>query len=261
MSKKADAEKMMMNPNVVAVIGASEKEGSVGRSLMENLLLSRKRKIYPVNPNRSAVLGINCYPTVANVAEEIDLAVIATPARTVPEIIEECGEAGVQGLVVVSAGFKEIGEEGRRLEDRIREIRKKYAMRIIGPNCVGVIRPNIGLNASFLKAKPEPGNIAFISQSGALGSAVLDWAVDAHIGFSMFASLGSMIDIDFGDLIDFLGDDPDTRSIMIYMESVGNAKKFMSAARGFARNKPIIVVKPGRFAESASGPLSHRSDG
>jgi acetyltransferase len=247
----------MLNPKTVALIGASEKEGSVGRAIMENLLLSKKSKIFPVNPNRNTVLSINCYPNIASVPEPIDLAVIATPAKVVPETVEECGKAGVQGIVIVSAGFREIGDEGKKLEDQIREIRKKYAMRIIGPNCVGIIRPNIGLNASFLKARPEPGNIAFISQSGALGSAILDWAVNAHIGFSMFASLGSMIDVDFGDLIDFLGDDPDTRSIMIYMESVGNAKKLMSAARGFARNKPIIVVKPGRFAESAKAALSH----
>ena len=256
-SEKTDAQQRMLSPKTVAVIGASEEDGSVGRAIMENLLLSKKSRIFPVNPNRSSVLGITCHSNVASVPEQIDLAVIATPATTVPEIVQECGKAHVHGIIIISAGFREIGDEGRKLEDQIREIRKNYGMRIIGPNCVGIIRPNIGLNASFLKARPEPGNIAFISQSGALGSAILDWAVDARIGFSMFASLGSMIDVDFGDLIDFLGDDPDTRSIMIYMESVGNAKKFMSAARGFARNKPIIVVKPGRFAESARAALSH----
>jgi len=255
--EKADGHKRMLDPKTVVLIGASEKEDSVGRAILENLLLSRSRKTFPVNPNRAAVLGIQCYPDIASVPGPVDLAVIATPARTVPEMVEECGKAGVPGVVIVSAGFREIGEEGKKLEDQIREIRRKYGTRIIGPNCVGVIRPNVDLNASFLKAQPERGNIAFISQSGALGSAVLDWAVNAHIGFSMFASLGSMIDVDFGDLIDFLGDDPYTRSIMIYMEGVGNAKKFMSAARGFARNKPIIVVKPGRFAESARAARSH----
>ena len=255
--EKADGHKKMLDPKAVALIGASEKEDSVGKAILENLLLSKGRNVFPVNPNRATVLGIQCYADIASVPEPVDLAVIATPARTVPETVEECGEAGVPGAVIISAGFREIGEEGKRLEDQIRGIRKKYGMRIIGPNCVGIIRPNIDLNASFLKARPERGNIAFISQSGALGSAILDWAVNAHIGFSMFASLGSMIDIDFGDLIDFLGEDPDTRSIMIYMEGVGNAKKFMSAARGFARNKPIIVVKPGRFAESARAALSH----
>jgi acetyltransferase len=255
--ERTESYRRMLNPKTVALIGATEKEGSVGRAAMENLLLSSGRKIFPVNPNRTAVLGVACYPNIGSVPEPVDLAVVATPARTVPEIVEECGKAGVQGIVVISAGFREIGEEGKRLEDQIKQIRKKHGMRIIGPNCVGYIRPNVGLNASFLKAKPEGGKIAFISQSGALGSAILDWAVSAHIGFSMFASVGSMIDVDFGDMIDFLGDDPDTRSIMIYMEGVGNAKKFMSAARGFARTKPIIVVKPGRFAESARAAVSH----
>jgi len=256
-TEKTDGQKRMLNPKTVALIGASEKEGSVGRAILENLLLAKNRKIFPVNPSKTTVLEVQSFPDIARVPEPVDLAVIATPARTVPEVVEQCGKAGVPGIVIISAGFREIGEEGKRLEDQIREIRKKYGMRIIGPNCVGIIRPNVDLNASFLKARPEKGNIAFISQSGALGSAILDWAVNARIGFSMFASLGSMIDMDFGDLIDFLGDDPDTRSIMIYMESVGNAKKFMSAARGFARTKPIIVVKPGRFAESAKAALSH----
>jgi len=255
--EKTDAQKRMLNPKTVALIGASEKEGSVGRSILENLLLGKGRKIFAVNPNRTTVLGNACYRNIASVPEHVDLAVVATPARTVPQVVEECGEAGVHGLVIISAGFREAGDEGKRLESQITEIRSKYGMKIIGPNCVGIIRPNIGLNASFLNARPEPGNIAFISQSGALGSAILDWAVNAHIGFSMFASLGSMINVDFGDLIDFLGDDPDTRSIMVYMESVGNAKKFMSAAKGFARSKPIIVIKPGRFAESAKAALSH----
>jgi len=254
---RTDGQRRMLNPKTVALIGASEEEGSVGRAILGNLLLSKNRKIFPVNPNRATVLGIRSYPDLSRVPEQVDLAVIATPARIVPDMVEQCGKVGVPGAVIISAGFKEIGEEGRRLEDQIREIRKKYGMRIIGPNCVGIIRPNVDLNASFLKARPERGNIAFISQSGALGSAILDWAVNARIGFSMFASLGSMIDVDFGDLIDFLGDDPDTRSIMIYMEGVGNAKKFMSAARGFARTKPIIIVKPGRYAESAKAALSH----
>jgi acetyltransferase len=246
----------MLSPKTIALIGATEREGAVGRTIMENLL-SKNRKICPVNPGRNTVLGIECYSNITNVPQQIDLARIATPAPTVPELVEECGRTGVDGIIIVSAGFREVGEEGRKLEERIMEIRKKYGMRIIGPNCLGVIRPNINLNASFLKANPEPGKIAFVSQNGALGSATLDWAINAHIGFSMFASLGSMVDIDFVDLIDFLGDDPATKCIMLYMESVGNAKKFMSAARGFAHNKPIIIVKPGRFTESARAELSH----
>ncbi|MCX5798779.1 MAG: CoA-binding protein, partial [Proteobacteria bacterium] len=247
----------MFDPKTVALIGASDEQSAVGRAILENLLPSEKRKIFPVNPNKKTVLGLESYPDIASIPEHIDLAVIATPAKTVPELVEECGKAEVEGITIISAGFKEIGDEGKKLEDKIIEIRKRYGMRIIGPNCIGVIRPNIGLNTSFLKASPARGNIAFISQSGALGGAILDWAMNAHIGFSMFASLGSMIDVDFGDLIDFLGNDYQTRSIMLYMEGVGNAKKFMSAARGFARSKPIIIVKPGRFMESAKAALSH----
>ena len=247
----------IFNPQTIALIGASENEGSVGRAILENLLLSKDRNTYPVNPRRDTVLGVKAYPRISDVPKPIDLAVIATPAQTVPEVLTECGKEGVAGVIIISAGFKETGEAGKRLEDQIREVRKTYGMRIVGPNCLGIIRPAIGLNASFLKANPEPGKIAFISQSGALGTAILDWAINTHIGFSLFASLGSMIDADFGDLIDFLGDDPDTKSIMLYMEGIGNAKKFMSAARGFARNKPIIVLKPGRFTESARAALSH----
>jgi len=247
----------LFNPGTIALIGASEKEGSVGRAIMENLLDSKKIKIFPVNSKREKVLGIKCYPNIAKIPEKIDLSIVATPAKTVPELVEECGKAGVEGIIIISAGFKEIGEEGKKLEEQIRTSRQKYGMRIMGPNCMGIIRPNTGLNASFLKSNPEKGKIAFISQSGALGSALLDWAINAHVGFSMFASLGSMLDVDFGDLIDFLGDDPDTKSIIIYMESVGNAKKIISAAKGFSRNKPIIVIKSGRFNESAKAALSH----
>jgi acetyltransferase len=247
----------MFNPKTIALIGATEKEGAVGRTILENLLRSKERKVFPVNPHTSKVLDMGSYPTIASVPEHVELAVVATPARSVPVVVEECGQAGVEGVVIISAGFKEIGQEGTLLESEIDRIRKKYGMRIMGPNCLGFVRPPLDLNATFLRGKPPAGNIAFISQSGALGSAILDWAVSAGIGFSMFASLGSMIDIDFGDMIDFLGDDPATRSILIYMEGVGNARKFMSAARAFARRKPIIILKPGRFAESARAAHSH----
>ncbi|GBC70969.1 Acetyltransferase Pat [Candidatus Calditenuaceae archaeon HR02] len=248
----------MFNPSVVALIGATDREGSVGLALLQNLLKSSfDRRVYAVNPNRESVLGIKCYHSIDAVPEHVDLAVIATPAKTVPGIVEECGEAGVEGVVIVSAGFKETGEEGRKLEEEIKRLGHRYGLRILGPNCLGFIRPPIGLNSTFLLKDPEPGQIAFISQSGALGSAILDWAISAHVGFSMFVSLGSMIDIDFGDLIDFLGEDPYTRSILIYMESVGDAKKFMSAARGFARNKPIIIMKSGKYPAGAKAVRSH----
>lgn len=248
---------VMFDPKTIALIGATEKEGAVGRTILENLLRSTGRRIFPVNPHTSKILDVESYPTIVDVPGHVDLAVVATPARSVPEIVEECGRAGIEGIAIISAGFKEIGEEGKRLESEIDGVRKKYGMRILGPNCLGFVRPVLGLNATFLRGNPPPGNIAFISQSGALGSAILDWAVSAGIGFSMFASLGSMIDIDFGDMIDFLGDDEATRSILVYMEGVGNARKFMSAARAFARRKPIIILKPGRFVQSARAVHSH----
>jgi len=248
---------VMFDPKTIALIGATDKEGAIGRTILSNLLRSKKRGIFPVNPHAGRILDIESYPSIASVPEHVELAVVATPALSVPGVVEECGQAGVEGVVIISAGFKEIGAEGKQLESEIDRIRKKYGMRIMGPNCLGFVRPGIGINASFLRGDPPPGNIAFISQSGALGSAILDWAVSAGIGFSMFASLGSMIDVDFGDMIDFLGDDEATRSILIYMEGVGNARKFMSAARAFSRRKPIIILKPGRFVESARAVHSH----
>ena len=248
----------MLNPKTVAAIGASDTEGSVGQALLRNLLLGKdRRKIYAVNPHRDAVMGLKCYSEVSKVPEHVDLAVIATPAKTVPGIVEECANAGADGVIILSAGFREVGADGARLEETLGQIRERHGIRIIGPNCVGLIRPQVNLNATFLADSPTPGQIAFVSQSGALGSAILNWAVSARIGFSMFASLGSTLDIDYGDMIDYLGDDPNTRSIIIYMESVGNAKKFMSAARGFARTKPIIVIKAGKHAAGAKAASSH----
>jgi acetyltransferase len=248
----------IFNPKSVAVVGASDEEGTVGYALMKNLVdLRFDGKIYPVNIRKTEVLGYKAYPSVEQISEPVDLAVIATPARTVPDVVEQCGKAGILGVVVISAGFKEIGPEGKALEARILEIKNKYGLRIIGPNCLGIIRPSNNLNATFLHKMPKPGKIAFISQSGALGSAILDWAIHENIGFSNFVSIGSMIDVDFGDLIDFFGTDPKTRSILMYIEGLSDARKFMSAARHFARTKPIIVVKAGKFSESAQAAASH----
>ncbi len=249
--------KAMLDPKVIAVVGASEEQGTVGRAIMDNLLRSPDRRIIPVNPGSRAIMGLESYPEIGAVPEHVDLALIATPAVTVPSIVEGCGKQGVDGVIIISAGFRETGEEGARLERLILEVKKEYGTRIIGPNCIGILRPSLNLNASFLAANPKTGNIAFLSQSGALAGAILDWATSAHIGFSVVASLGSMIDVDFGDWIDFLGSDYHTRSMILYMESIGKARKFMSAARGFARNKPILVVKPGIFRESAKAALSH----
>jgi acetyltransferase len=248
----------IFNPKSIAVIGASDEEGSVGHALMKNFLESGfQGKVYPVNIRKNQILGLKAYQTVGQIPEPVDLAVIATPAKTVPEVVEQCGKAGIKGIIIISAGFKETGPEGKALEDKILEIKKEYDLRIIGPNCLGVIRPSICLNATFITKMPKPGNVAFISQSGALGSAILDWAIHENIGFSNFVSVGSMIDVDFGDLIDYFGTDQKTRSILLYIEGITNARKFMSAARHFARTKPIIVVKAGKFAESAKAAASH----
>ena len=248
----------IFNPRSVAIIGASDEEGTVGYALMKNFTEHGfEGKIYPVNIRKTEIHGLKAYQTVEQIPEPVDLAVIATPAKIVPDIVEQCGKAGVKGIIIISAGFKEIGPEGKALEDKIQEIKKKYGLRIIGPNCLGVIRPSIRLNATFVDKMPKPGNIAFISQSGALGTAILDWAIHENIGFSNFVSIGSMIDVDFGDLIDYFGTDPKTRSILMYIEGLTDARKFMSATRHFARTKPIIVVKTGKYTESAKAAASH----
>lgn len=248
----------IFNPKSVAVVGASDEEGSVGYALMKNFLESGfEGEVYPVNIRKKEILGVKAYQSVLQLPKTVDLAVIATPAKTVPDVVEQCGKAGIKGLIIISAGFKETGPEGKALEDKILEIKQKYDLRIIGPNCLGIIRPSIRLNATFINKMPRPGNIAFISQSGALGTAILDWAVHENVGFSHFVSVGSMIDVDFGDLIDYFGTDPKTRSILMYIEGMANSRKFMSAARHFAGTKPIIVVKAGKFSESAKAAASH----
>ena len=254
--------RLFFEPSSVALVGATEREGAVGRIVLDNLLLAKdKRKIYPVNPNREKILDAKCYPNISSLPEMPELAVVVTNAKLVPDIVEESGKAGIKNIIIISSGFKEAGDEGKTRENKIFDTAKKYNIRIIGPNCLGVIRPSTNLNATFATKMTKPGRIAFLSQSGALGSAILDWAVSRDIGFSAFVSVGSMLDVDFGDLIDYLGEDPETKSIIIYLESLGNslsnARKFMSAARGFARNKPIIVIKPGKFQESVKAARSH----
>src|SRR5512135_187876 len=248
----------IFNPANVAIIGASDVEGSVGYAIVKNFTQSGYiGKIYFVNIKKPEILGIKTYQTVDQIPEPVDLAMIATPAKTVPDVLEECGRAGVKGAIIVSAGFKETGPEGKALELKILEKAKKYGIRVIGPNCIGIMRPRLNLNATFVNKVAKPGKIAFISQSGALGSAILDWAISQNIGFSNFVSVGSMIDVDFGDLIDYFGTDPQTKSILMYVEGITEARKFMSAARHFARTKPIIVIKSGKFSESAKAAASH----
>jgi acetyltransferase len=245
---------VMFAPRSVAVIGASEKPGSVGRALLENLRLFRGH-VFPVNPNHSTILGQKAFSKIREVREDLDLAVVATPAATVPEIVGECAAAGVKGAVIISAGFKECGPAGAELEKEI--LARRGKMRIIGPNCVGLMLPHIGLNATFAKPLALPGNIGFISQSGALCTAILDWSISIQLGFSAFISIGSMADVNWGDLIYHLGDDPHTRSILLYMESVGDARSFLSSAREVALTKPIIAIKVGRTGAAAKAAASH----
>ena len=248
----------IFNPRRVAVVGASNEEGSVGYRLLNNLIgVGFRGFVYPVNPFSPSVQGLTAYPSVKRIPWQVDLAVIATPAHVVPQIVEECGEAGVKGIIIVSSGFGETGLSGKTLEDRILKIKDEYGMRIIGPNCLGVMHPSIRLNATFAYKMAKPGNIAFISQSGALCASMLDWASQANVGFSYFVSVGSMLDVDFADLIDYFGADPETRSIVLFVESIRDARRFMSAARRFAGTKPIIVMKAGRTPEGMRAAASH----
>ncbi|MCU0512623.1 MAG: bifunctional acetate--CoA ligase family protein/GNAT family N-acetyltransferase [Anaerolineae bacterium] len=247
----------IFKPNNVAIIGATEKEGSVGRTIIKNLITNPfGGTIFPVNPKRPNVLGIQAYKTVGDIPYAIDLAIIVTPAPTVPGVIDECIAKGVEGAIIISAGFKETGHAGAELEAQIMA-KAAGKMRIIGPNCLGVMLPFYGMNATFAGAMARPGNVAFISQSGAICTAVLDWSFEENVGFSAFISIGSMLDVGWGDLIYYLGDDPQTQSIVIYMESVGDARSFLSAAREVALKKPIIIIKAGRTAAAAAAAASH----
>ena len=257
--KKGDGLEPFFKPHNVAVIGATDKAGSIGRTIVWNMINSPfGGTIFPVNPNRPRVLGIKAHPRIGDVPDPIDLAIVATPAPTVPDLIGECVAAGVGAAIVISAGFKESGIEGAQLERRIMEEARRGLMRVIGPNSLGVMRPMTSLNASVSNiTMARPGKIAFLSQSGALGAAVLDWSLRANVGFSAFVSVGSMLDVGWGDLIDYFGNDPHTQSIIIYMESIGDARSFLSAAREVALSKPIIVIKTGRTEEASRAAVSH----
>lgn len=244
-------------PKNVAVIGATENLGSVGRTIMYNLISNPfGGAVFPVNPKRPAVLGVKAYPTIQDVPDPVDLAVIVTPAKSVPPLVKDCVALGIRGAIIISAGFKETGPEGVALEQEILAT-ARGKMRIVGPNCLGVMMPHYGLNATFAGAMANPGSVGFISQSGALATSVLDWSFKERVGFSSFISVGSMLDVNWGDLISYLGDDPKTSSIIVYMETVGDARSFLSAAREVARDKPIIVIKAGRTEAAAHAAASH----
>jgi acetyltransferase len=249
----------IFKPKRIALIGVSDNLNSVGGITLRNLVGGGfNGVVYPVNPKREAVLGIPCYPDVKSLPKTPDLAVIMIAAKFVPQVIRECGEAGINGIIIMSAGFKESGAEGKALEDQAKAEKAKFPdMRIIGPNCLGILVPGLNMNVSFADGMPKKGHVAFISQSGALCTSVLDWAYESNIGFSYFVSIGNSMDVNFGDLIDYFGQDPNTKSIVLYVESMTNARTFMSAARAFSREKPIIVYKSGRFPESAAAAASH----
>jgi acetyltransferase len=249
----------LFRPERIAVVGASDDHTKVGSIVLRNLVgHGYDGVVYPVNSRREAVHGIAAYPRVADLPHAPDLAIICTPAASVAGLIRECGACGILGVVIISAGFREIGEAGRQLENDVRAAAASCpGLRILGPNCLGFMVPGRSLNASFASEGLPAGRVAFISQSGALGTAIVDWAQGKGVGFSFFASLGNMLDIGFDDLLDYLAADKQTSAVMLYVESINEAREFMSAARALARVKPIVVCKAGRFAESAQAAASH----
>jgi acetyltransferase len=248
----------LFEPAAVAIVGASERKGSIGSVLIENMLAAGYRgQLCAVNPKHRAVRGVPCFPTIGEVPRRVDLAVIATPAPTVPGIIEQCGAAGVRAAVVISAGFSESGPAGATLERALLENARRHRLRVLGPNCLGILRPAIGLNATFARGGARPGSLGLISQSGAVCTAMLDWAAAHEVGFSCVVSLGGSTDVDFGELVDYLVNDPQTAHILLYIEGVRDARRFMSALRAAARVKPVILMKVGRHPAGSRAAVSH----
>lgn len=248
----------LFSPKSIALFGASDQSMSVGALVFDNLLSNGfTRALYPINPRHKVLREQVCYASIAEIQEPIDLALIATPANTVAKILQQCGEHGVRAAIIYSAGFGESQGEGRYLEKQLLDQAKRYNIRILGPNCLGLIRPLSAFNATFSKNSAQPGSLALVSQSGALCTAILDWAAPRNIGFSMVASLGSAIDVDFGDVLDYLALDPHTKSILLYIEGIHNARSFMSGLRVAARLKPVVVLKAGRHSEGSRAVKSH----
>jgi acetyl coenzyme A synthetase (ADP forming)-like protein len=255
------------NPGSIAVVGASSREGKVGNTLLKNLRVfqdnsrgqtgEKARRLYAVNPKCERILDIACYPSVTEIKEQVDLAVIAVPAATVPEILEQCGEKGIRNVVVISAGFKEVGREGAVLESELARISEKYRVNLVGPNCVGIINTHANLNATFGKVTPVKGAIAFLSQSGAFALAVIDWAVVANMGFSKLVSLGNKTVLDECDFLEYLATDDDTDVVTLYLEDVRDGRRFMEVVRRVSRTKPVVVMKSGKTEAGARAASSH----
>ncbi|MBT8105867.1 MAG: acetate--CoA ligase family protein, partial [Woeseiaceae bacterium] len=248
----------LFTPRSVALFGASDRADSVGGVVFKNLLNSGfKGKIYGINPKRETVQGEKAWASLDDIEETVDLAVVATPAQSIPSIVEACGERGIGMMLILSAGFREIGPEGRRLEDRVTDLVRRYGIRLMGPNCLGLIRPEIGLNITFGNNMAKPGSLALVSQSGAICTAILDWAESNEIGFSAVVSTGIGADLGFGDYLDYLAADPHTEAILLYIEGIVDARRFMSSVRAAARAKPVIALKVGRHAAGAEASMSH----
>src|SRR5215467_3699749 len=248
----------LFEPASVAIVGASEVPGKVGTMLFSNMRQAGYRgALYAVNPKYPAVSGATCYPSVGKIPAHVDLAVIATPARTVPDAIDECGRAGVRSAVVITAGFSEVGAEGAKLERALLENARRWGVRLVGPNCLGIARPALGLNATFARGAALPGSLGLVSQSGAACAAMLDWATPNRIGFSSIVSLGASSDIDFGEIIDYLANDKATEHILLYIEGIRDARRFLSSLRAAARAKPVIVMKVGRHPAGSRAAVSH----
>jgi acetyltransferase len=248
----------LFTPEKIALFGASDRENSVGGIVYKNLLTSGfKGKIYAINPKHDKVQGKKAYTSLDKINDTIDLAVVATPAVTIPAIVEACGEKGIKMMLILSAGFRETGREGKRLEEQVITLVRRYGIRLMGPNCLGIIRPEKDLNITFGHNVAKPGNIAFVSQSGAICTAILDWAVINDIGFSAVVSTGISADLDFGDYLDYLVSDPKTKAILLYIEGISDSRRFMSSLRAAARVKPVIAMKVGRHSSGAAASMSH----
>lgn len=248
----------VFNPHTVAVIGASDRPKSIGMKVFNNLLQNGfLGHLFAVNPKHKKVQGQPCYASIKNISETIDLAVIVTPASTITRIIKQCGEQKVRSVLILSAGFSETNQQGATLEHNVLELARHYNMRIIGPNCLGIMRPHLKLNATFSNNNALPGNIALISQSGALCASILDWAIEQQIGFSAIVSLGNAADVDFGDVLDYFASDIQTQSILLYIEGIHNARSFMSGLRAASRLKPVVAIKTGRHLQGSRAAISH----
>jgi acetyltransferase len=250
----------IFKPRSIAVVGTSRKDGTIGRQILHNLVAyGFNGPVYPVNPNAEYVNSIKCYPSVSSIPDHVDLVVIVVPKESVLAVIDECREKGVKGVVVISAGFKEIGEKGIKLEKKLMEKIKQYGMRLVGPNCMGVINTanDIKMDATFGSTLPIEGQVGFMSQSGALGNIILEYADELKIGFSKFISLGNKADVSGNDMLMDLEDDENTNIILMYLESFGNPRKFTKIARRVTKKKPIIAVKAGRTLAGAKAASSH----